>query len=201
MPLADGAAILRKFAASEAPALMTALQQVLRGSPLRQMTTPGGYLMSVSMTNCGHAGWISDRRGYRYGPMDPLSGRPWPRMPGIFQEVASKAAAAAGYGQFETDACLVSCYEPSARLSLHQDRNEIDFAAPIVSVSLGLPAVFLFGGPRRNDRPRRIWLESGDIVVWGGNARLNYHGIAPLAEGDHPLTGRCRINLSFRKAL
>jgi alkylated DNA repair protein (DNA oxidative demethylase) len=153
------------------------------------------------MTNCGTAGWVSDESGYRYDPIDPDTGRHWPAMPLPFLDTARRAAAVAGFEDFTPDACLINRYEPGARLTLHQDRNERDFAAPIVSVSLGLPAIFLFGGRTRKDRPRRIRLESGDIVVWGGPARLAFHGVAPLAEGEHPLTGRSRINLTFRKAL
>ena len=164
------------------------------------MVTPGGYTMSVAMTNCGHLGWVTDRRGYRYDPIDPATGKPWPPLPASFHALATRAAAAGGFAGFEPDACLVNRYEPGTRLSMHQDRNERDFSAPIVSVSLGLPAVFLFGGARRQDRPRRVRLESGDVVVWGGPARLTFHGVAPLADGEHPLTGRHRINLTFRRA-
>jgi alkylated DNA repair protein (DNA oxidative demethylase) len=157
--------------------------------------------MSVAMTNCGDAGWYSERSGYRYDPRDPLTGKAWPLMPDIFIDVACRAAGQGGYDGFEPDACLINCYEPGARLTLHQDKNERDYGAPIVSVSLGLSAVFLFGGLRRKDRPRRLPLVSGDVVVWGGPARLAYHGVTPLADGDDPLTGRCRYNLTFRKAL
>jgi alkylated DNA repair protein (DNA oxidative demethylase) len=157
--------------------------------------------MSVAMTNSGRAGWVTDRSGYRYDAHDPTTGKPWPVMPDIFLSLARRAAAAGGFRGFEPDSCLINRYEPGARLTLHQDKNERDFSAPIVSVSLGLPAVFLFGGLRRNDRPRRLRLESGDIAVWGGPSRLVYHGVAPLADGDDPLTGRCRFNLTLRKAL
>ena len=157
--------------------------------------------MSVAMTSCGEAGWVSDRRGYRYDRNDPVSGHPWPAMPEAFQELAQRAADAAGFAGFVPDSCLINSYVPGARLSLHQDSNERDFAAPIVSVSLGLPAVFLFGGATRRERPRRILLESGDVVVWGGPARLTFHGVAKLEAGEHPLTGARRINLTFRKAL
>jgi len=199
--LATGAVLLRGCAAADAATLLVELGSVLAEAPFRHMTTPGGYRMSVAMTNCGAAGWITDRSGYRYGPCDPATGKPWPPMPASFSQVATRAAALAGYPRFIPDACLINHYEPGARLTLHQDRNERDFAQPIVSVSLGLPATFLFGGLRRIDRPRRLRLESGDIVVWGGPSRLAFHGIDPLAEGDHPLTGRCRINLTFRHAL
>jgi alkylated DNA repair protein (DNA oxidative demethylase) len=157
--------------------------------------------MSVAMTNCGQAGWITDHTGYRYDGKDPLTGQPWPPMPQPFRAAAMHAAASAGFPGFAPDACLINQYTPGARLTLHQDRNERDMTAPIVSVSLGLPAVFLFGGLERTARVRRFRLESGDTVVWGGPARLAFHGIAPLADGEHELTGRCRINLTFRKAL
>jgi DNA oxidative demethylase len=199
--LGDGAIVLRGFAASEAPALLAAMQEVVAAAPFRRMVTPGGYTMSVAMTNCGAAGWVTDRKGYRYTADDPETGRPWPAIPDIFRHLAARAAAAGGYSGFVPDACLINRYEKGTRLSLHQDRNERDPAAPIVSVSLGLPAVFLWGGPARSDRPRRIRLESGDVAVWGGPTRMNFHGIDVLAEGDDPLTGSCRINLTFRKAL
>jgi len=156
--------------------------------------------MSIAMTNCGTAGWVTDRTGYRYDGRDPESGRPWPPMPEAFANVAAQAAARAGFDGFAPDACLINRYEPGARLSLHQDKNERDFKAPIVSVSLGLPAVFLFGGSRRADTPRRVPVAHGDVVVWGGPARLRYHGVMPLKEGQHPLMGECRVNLTFRKA-
>ena len=157
--------------------------------------------MSVAMTNCGLAGWVSDADGYRYQPVDPTTGLQWPHMPTSFRRIAVAAALEAGYTGFEPNACLINRYEPGARLTLHQDRNERDFTAPIVSVSLGLPAVFLFGGTSRKDRPRRFLLSNGDIAVWGGPTRLAHHGVAALADGEHPLTGRCRINLTFRNAL
>ena len=157
--------------------------------------------MSVSMSNCGTAGWLSDKSGYRYGPRDPVTDAHWPPMPVSFARLAARAAKAGGFDDFVPDACLINRYDPGTKLSLHQDRDEQDFHEPIVSISLGLPATFLFGGQRRSDRPHRVRLESGDIVVWGGPARLAFHGIAPLAEGEHKLTGLCRINLTFRKAL
>ena len=169
-------------------------------APLRHMLTPGGRRMSVAMTNCGSAGWVSDRAGYRYDACDPESGKPWPAMPAVFADLAARAADRAGFAGFAPDVCLINQYAPGARLSLHQDKDEKDFDAPIVSVSLGLPAVFLFGGSRRSDTPRRLRLVHGDVVVWGGPSRLRYHGILPLEDGDHPLTGRFRINLTFRKA-
>jgi alkylated DNA repair protein (DNA oxidative demethylase) len=199
--LGEGATLLRGFAEPDVAALMESLHHVLVTAPFRHMVTPGGYRMSVAMTNCGRAGWVTDRSGYRYDPIDPMTRQPWPSMPATFLRLGARAAAACRFDGFEPDACLINRYEPGARLSLHQDRNERDFGAPIVSVSLGLPAVFLFGGARRSDRPRRLRLESGDVAVWGGPARLAFHGVEPLDDGDDPLTGRCRINLTLRKAL
>ncbi|RYF34509.1 MAG: DNA oxidative demethylase AlkB [Comamonadaceae bacterium] len=200
LPLAPGAVVLRDFALSSAPALLADVQRVTAKAPWRHLVTPGGFRMSVAMTNCGALGWVSDRTGYRYDAIDPLTGAPWPAMPASFLQMAHDAAAAAGYDGFVPDACLVNRYEPGARLSLHQDRDEHDYGAPIVSVSLGLPAVFLFGGAARSDKTRRVSLVHGDVVVWGGASRLHHHGVLPLADGDHPATGRCRINLTFRKA-
>jgi len=162
------------------------------------MVTPGGFSMSVAMTNCGQAGWVTDRTGYRYAARDPESDRPWPAMPPVFADLAVQAADEAAFSGFRPESCLINRYEAGARMSLHQDRNERDFGQPIVSVSLGLTALSLFGGVKRTDRPRRIPLHHGDVVVWGGPARLNFHGIAPLADGVHPLLGRSRINLTFR---
>jgi alkylated DNA repair protein (DNA oxidative demethylase) len=200
LPLADGAFLLSAFALADEAALRRALDEVIEQAPLRHMVTPGGLSMSVAMTNCGALGWVSDRRGYRYDAIDPDGGRPWPAMPEPFRALAVDAAARAGFGGFDPDACLVNRYEPGARLSLHQDRDEQDRAQPIVSVSLGLPAVFLFGGARRNDKTLRVPLTHGDVVVWGGASRLNFHGVLPVQEGVHPFMGACRINLTFRKA-
>lgn len=199
-PLGAGAVLLRAFVAPQAGALLTALQEVAGRSPFRHMTTPGGYRMSVAMTNCGECGWISEETGYRYGAVDPATTTRWPPLPRVFRDVATDAAAAAGFGGFAPDACLISRYEPGARLSLHQDKDETDLESPIVSVSLGLPAVFLFGGHRRSDHPRRVPLAHGDVVVWGGPARLRYHGVMPLKDGQHPMLGAFRVNLSLRKA-
>jgi alkylated DNA repair protein (DNA oxidative demethylase) len=199
--LGEGAALLHGFALEQAAALVATVETIAAAAPFRNMVTPGGFRMSVAMTNCGAAGWITDRKGYRYEPVDPLTSRAWPPMPGLFSELAGSAAEAAGFVEFEPDACLINRYPPEAKLSLHRDENERDLGAPIVSVSLGLPAVFLFGGNTRRDRARRIPLESGDVVVWGGPLRLVYHGVAPLADGAHPLTGNCRFNLTLRKAL
>jgi len=198
--IAEGAVLLRAFARSVEADLIADLRLIVEQAPFRYMSTPGGYQMSVAMTNCGEAGWVTDRSGYRYDGVDPDSGKPWPEMPPAFRELAGRAAAAAGFDGFSPDACLINRYQPGARMSLHQDKDERDFGCPIVSVSLGLPAIFLFGGLKRADKPRRVRLEHGDIVVWGGPSRLFFHGVAPLADGEHNLLGRQRINLTFRKA-
>jgi len=197
--LEEGAVLLRGFAAAEAPLLVEEVARIAQGAAFRHLVTPGGYTMSVAMTNCGRVGWVSDQTGYRYDPKDPQTGSPWPAMPAAFLNIAAHAAAEAGFAHYEPDACLINRYMAGAKLSLHQDRDEKDAWAPIVSVSLGLPAVFLWGGKRRSDPVRRLPLESGDIAVWGGPARFVYHGVAPLREGLHPLTGTARINLTFRK--
>lgn len=198
--LAPGAVMLGGFALGAEEPLVIALRQVVARAPFRHMSTPGGRRMSVAMTNCGLVGWVSDRTGYRYDASDPESGQSWPPMPEVFRDLATQAAERAGFGGFQPDACLINQYEPGARLSLHQDRDERDFDAPIVSVSLGLPAIFLFGGLRRADPPQRLPLAHGDVVVWGGPSRLRYHGVLPLEPGQHPVTGARRINLTFRKA-
>ncbi len=193
--------MLRGFARPEAVTLVAAVEAIAAVAPFRHMVTPGGFRMSVAMTSCGQAGWVTDRRGYRYAADDPLTGEPWPPLPVGFLALAARAADAAGYDGFAPDSCLINRYEPGTKLSLHRDEDERDLAAPVVSVSLGLTATFLWGGLSRKDRTRRIRLESGDVVVWGGPSRLVYHGVTPLAEAEDPLTGRRRINLTFRKAL
>jgi alkylated DNA repair protein (DNA oxidative demethylase) len=199
--LAAGAVVLRAFAQDEEAALMHSLRTVVSAAPFRHLITPGGYRMSVAMTNCGEVGWVSDLTGYRYDPIDPTTQQHWPAMPEAFRSLCARATQAAGFAPFEPDCCLINRYEAGARLSLHQDRDEHGYDSPIVSVSLGLPATFLFGGLKRSDRPQRLPLESGDVAVWGGPARLAFHGIAPLAEGEHPLTGPYRFNITFRRAL
>jgi alkylated DNA repair protein (DNA oxidative demethylase) len=198
--LSAGAMLLRGFAIPDEVALLAAVQEIAERAPFRHMVTPGGFRMSVAMTNCGTFGWVTDKTGYRYDMVDLESGRNWPRMPEPFLRLANDAAVRAGFGPFIPDACLINRYEPGTRLSLHQDRNERDFAQPIVSVSLGLPAVFLFGGTARSDKSQRVPLAHGDVVVWGGPDRLRFHGVLPIKEGHHRLTGACRINLTFRKA-
>jgi alkylated DNA repair protein (DNA oxidative demethylase) len=198
--MADGAVLLRGYATPVEGELIAALRGIVAEAPFRHMQTPGGHQMSVAMTNCGDVGWVTDRTGYRYDRADPETGRNWPAMPPPFVRLAAEAAATSGFPDFAPDACLINRYEPAARMSLHQDRDEQDFAAPIVSVSLGLPATFLFGGSKRSDKPTRYRLIHGDVAVWGGPSRLFFHGVAPLADGEHRLTGRSRINLTFRKA-
>lgn len=201
VPLAEGAVLLRGFLRDRAAELLECIAAVAAAAEFRRMVTPSGLAMSVAMTNCGPRGWVTDRRGYRYETCDPLTDRPWPAFPACFPEAAKSAAAAGGFTNFRPDACLVNRYEPGAKLGLHQDRDELDLTAPIVSFSLGLPATFLFGGSNRRDPVRKYRLEHGDAVVWGGPARLAYHGVAPLADGIHPQTGPVRYNLTFRKTM
>ena len=200
LPITPGAVLLRGFAIAQAEALMACVDQITAQAPLRHLQTPGGRAMSVAMSNCGSWGWTSDRHGYRYVQQDPLSGNNWPAMPAAWLELAAQAAAATGYSGVVPDACLINQYLPGTKMSLHQDRDERDFAQPIVSVSLGLPVVFLFGGSKRSDKPQRLRLEHGDVVVWGGPARLAFHGVMTLADGEHAQLGRQRINLTFRRA-
>ena len=197
--LAPGAVVLRGFATAREAALKHDLARVTAAAPFRHLVTPGGFRMSVAMTNCGELGWVSDRRGYRYDPVDPESGERWPGLPESFLALAADAAARAGYAGFVPDACLINRYAPGARLSMHQDRDEKDLRAPIVSVSLGLPAVFLWGGDERADKARRVPLQHGDVVVWGGPSRLRFHGVLALKDGEHLFAGNHRINLTFRK--
>jgi alkylated DNA repair protein (DNA oxidative demethylase) len=197
--LEEGAVLLRGFGTAEAPMLLEEVARIAQASAFRHLVTPGGHTMSVAMTNCGRVGWVSDRSGYGYDPLDPDTGSPWPAMPAAFLKLSVQAAAEAGFADYDPDACLINRYIAGAKLGLHQDRDEKDAWAPIVSVSLGLPAVFLWGGKRRADPVRRLRVESGDIAVWGGPARFAYHGVAPLKDGQHPLTGGARINLTFRK--
>jgi alkylated DNA repair protein (DNA oxidative demethylase) len=198
--LGTGTAVLAGFALDVEEELLASLKDVVEQSPFRNMVTPAGFRMSVAMSNCGSLGWVTDRAGYRYDEIDPEVNRPWPAMPTAFRELAVTAAEEAGFPNFVPDACLINRYEPSARLSLHQDKNERDFTQPIVSVSLGLPATFLFGGLERGNKTQRIQVIQGDVLVWGGPARLRYHGIAPLKDGEHPRLGGVRYNLTFRNA-
>jgi DNA oxidative demethylase len=198
--MAEGAVLLRGFARPFEAELLPALRAIIKQAPFRHLVTPGGHRMSVAMTNCGSVGWVSDHTGYRYDAIDPEARQPWPAMPPVLRRLAADAASDAGFNGFEPEACLINRYVPGAKLSLHQDKDELDFDAPIVSVSLGLPAIFLFGGPKRADKQNRYRLEHGDVVVWGGPSRLFFHGVAPLADGEHALMGRQRINLTFRKA-
>ncbi|MDH0648348.1 DNA oxidative demethylase AlkB [Pseudomonas sp. GD03858] len=198
--LASHTVLLPGFVLADIEPLLDALRPVLRAAPWRHMHTPGGLRMAVALTNCGALGWVSDAHGYRYSPVDPLSGAPWPALPPILLELACRAAAQAGFEGFVPDACLINHYAPGTRLSLHQDRDEADFGQPIVSISLGLPAVFLFGGMQRSDRAERIPLSHGDVLVWGGEDRLRFHGVLPIKPGVHPRMGERRINLTLRKA-
>lgn len=198
--LGQCAFVLRGLALPYVDRLLPALETILQQAPFRHMVTLGGFRMSVGLSNCGALGWTSDRRGYRYTPIDPDSGLHWPVMPAVFMQLAVEAAAEAGFADFAPDACLINCYAPGTRLSLHQDRNERDLAAPVVSVSLGIAAMFQFGGNERTDPKQRVPLFHGDVVVWGGEDRLRYHAILPLKPAHHPATGANRINMTFRKA-
>lgn len=198
--IAPGAVLLGGFALPDADTLLAALPEILAVAPFRHMVTPGGRRMSVAMTNCGALGWVSDRAGYRYETVDPATGWPWPAMPRVLGDFARRAAQAAGFSGFAPDVCLINRYEPGNRLALHQDRDERDFAHPIVSLSLGASADFLFGGPARGDRVEKLPLHHGDVVVWGGVARRHYHGVAPLKPGQEGVFGQVRINLTFRRA-
>ncbi|MBV7572520.1 DNA oxidative demethylase AlkB [Pseudomonas sp. PDM32] len=192
--------VLRGFALPWLERLLPALEMVLEAAPFRQMVTPGGFTMSVALSSCGTFGWTTDRNGYRYTRHDPQTGQPWPTMPEVFFQLAQAAAQAAGFSDFVPDSCLINRYIPGAKMSLHQDKDEHAYAAPIVSVSLGLPAMFLFGGFARGDKSQRIPLLHGDIVVWGGVDRLRYHGVLPIKDGLHPRLGEQRINFTFRTA-
>jgi alkylated DNA repair protein (DNA oxidative demethylase) len=198
--LGEQACVLRGFALPQVAALLPALDDIVSQAAFRHMVTPGGFTMSVALSNCGALGWVSDRRGYRYGRQDPETGLDWPPLPTVFQQLAHDAAHRAGFADFVPDACLINRYLPGTRMSLHQDRNERDPSAPIVSVSLGLPASFQFGGHARSDKTQKVVLQHGDVVVWGGVDRLRFHGVLPLKPGIHPLLGEKRINLTFRKA-
>ena len=190
--------MLPAFALASEEAILSALNDVIQASPLRHMETPSGHRISVAMTNCGELGWVSSRSGYRYTSIDPETGRAWPPMPEAFLSLASSAAERAGFAGFAPNGCLVNRYDVGARLTLHQDKDEGDFTQPIVSVSLGLPASFLFGGERRSDPVTKIILEHGDLVVWGGPSRLRFHGVGPIKRGQHPRLGSVRYNLTFR---
>lgn len=200
--VAEGAVLFGKYALPAADQLLTEIKRLSALSPFRKMLTPGGKRMSVSMTNCGRLGWISDDRGYRYSERDPVTNRDWPEMPESFRQLAKQASVAAGYFAFDPDCCLINRYEPGSRMSMHQDRDEKDQQAPIVSISLGLNARFLFGGLKREDATRCFLLTHGDVLVWGGPSRLCFHAIQTikediLPEGVHEM---CRYNLTFRKA-
>ncbi|WP_047552223.1 DNA oxidative demethylase AlkB [Methylotenera sp. G11] len=191
--------LLRGFALPDQNHILADLSAVMMAAPLRQMITPGGLPMSVTTSNCGALGWVSDKNGYRYAARDPKTGTPWPAMPSSFRQLAEQAANTAGFGYFNSDACLINCYRPGAKMGLHQDKDEQDFTQPIVSVSLGIPAMFQMGGFARGDKTLKLPLYHGDVLVWGGESRLRFHGVMPLKPANHPALGECRINLTFRK--
>lgn len=193
--LHEGLTLLPGFV--DTAALRAAIDHLVQQSPLRQMTVPSGRRMAVAMSNCGSLGWTSDARGYRYSAIDPLTGRLWPQMPERFLALAQEAAAKAGFVGFNPDVCLINRYLVGTQLGLHRDSDEADHAHPIVSVSIGASARFLWGGLKRSDPVRHLALHDGDVVVWGGAARLTYHGVAPLRSVDaHAM----RLNLTFRRA-
>ena len=198
--LGAGVTLLHSFALPESDTLLKEIDVISQRAPYRHLTTPGGFVMSVETTSCGTRGWFSDQYGYRYVTKDPVSDVFWPEMPQSFLSLAERAAAAAGFNHFVPDACLINRYAPGTKMSLHQDKNERDFSAPIVSVSLGLPATFMFGGNKRNDPVSHLDLLHGDVLVWGRSARLRFHGVMPVAPGNHPACGPYRLNLTFRLA-
>ena len=196
--LGDGITLLRGFA--DTAQLMPLIHDIARVAPFRHLVTPGGQTMSVAMTNCGPLGWVSDRSGYRYSARDPLSDKDWPSMPRAFEQLALNAAAVCGFPDFVPDACLINRYVAGARLTAHRDADEQNFAQPIVSVSMGLPASFAFYGLTRGGKGQTVALTDGDVLVWGGPSRLVYHAVRPIKPGKHPLTGEARYNLTFRHA-
>lgn len=198
--LSSGTVLLRRFALGEAERIWAEVQEILQHAPLMTMHTPSGLPMSVTTSSCGRWGWVTDEQGYRYTGINPASGQPWPAMPLVLRQLAKRAAQAAGFAGFEPDACLINCYGVGARMGLHQDRDERDFRQPIVSLSLGMPAVFLLGGLHRHDPQHKLRLVHGDVLVWGGVDRLRFHGVAPVKLDVHPLLGDQRFNLTFRRA-
>lgn len=201
-PIAIGpdAWLLKGFANSQAEALLQLINQIEQQAAFRNQVTPGGHTMASQQTSCGSYGWITDRRGYRYSTEDPLTAQPWPNMPALFHELATQAATSVGFEHFDPQSCLINRYQTGAGMGLHQDKDEQDLTAPIVSVTLGAPITFLFGGPQRSDKPSRWLLEHGDVVVWGGISRLYFHGVAQLGKrASHSVTGAVRYNLTFRR--
>lgn len=195
--LEPGITLLRGCATTQI--LLPLIESIAARSPFRHLTTPGGGRMSVAMTNCGPLGWVSDRTGYRYSPVDPLTDSGWPAMPAEFRALALRAAAASGFPEFDPDACLINRYEIGARMGAHRDADETNFQQPIVSVSLGLPATFVFYGLTRGGKGSPVPLADGDVLVWGGPARLRYHAVRPIKPAQHLLTGSLRYNLTFRR--
>lgn len=197
--IGPGAVLMRGLGRADDVPLLQALESIIAQAPLRHPQTPGGYTMSIQSTRCGSVGWLSEPGGYRYATINPCTGQPWPPIPPCLMDFAIDAAAQAGYPGFVPDSCLINQYLPGNKLGLHQDRDERDLRAPVVSLSLGLPAVFLFGGLQRTGKTQRYRLAHGDVVVWGGPSRLAFHGVLPLAPGDHALLGQRRLNVTFRR--
>lgn len=200
LQITEDAFLLTGFALPEIAMIWQDIQTVISQAPLSSMQTQGGLYMSVQTTSCGELGWVSDRKGYRYSPINPLTRQKWPIMPESLRQLAQSAGSKAGFADFQPDSCLINQYNIGAKMGLHQDKDERDFSQPIVSVSLGLPATFQFGGAKRSDKTAKVQVHHGDVVVWGGISRLYFHGVSPIKPGNHTLLGMRRINLTFRKA-
>lgn len=198
--IAEGAYWLRGHALPAADLLWAELRKHFATYPPQQMFTPMGYKMSVRSTSMGDAAWVGTKKGYGYASIDTAINQALPPLPSTFLSLANHAATEAGYNDFTPDSCLINCYDIGSKMGLHQDKDERDFNQPIVSVSLGIPATFLFGGAKRSDKPTQIPLTHGDVVVWGGASRLFYHGVQTIKPNKHPLLGELRCNLTFRKA-
>jgi len=198
--IGEQALLFHQFLSQTDEALLSDVRAVLKQSPLRHLHTPSGHKMSVKSSNCGHYGWLTDEHGYRYQSIDPVTKKPWPQMPDSISIQAIEVARLAGFENFKPDSCLINVYMPGAKMGLHQDKDEADFTKPIVSFSFGLSMNFLWGGFKRSDKYQKVILQHADALVWGGKDRLRYHGVQQLKEGVHPITGRCRVNLTIRQA-
>jgi len=190
-----GAVLMRSLALPQDNEFFTAAEAIIAARPLHHTTTPSGLPMGVMVTDCG------DSRAFanRWDTANPERMRLWPPMPPLLRDFAIRCAVRSGFPQFRPDACHINRYQAGTKLGLHQDRHECDWTQPIVSLSFGLECIFLLGGLQRTDKPRRILLEHGDVIVWGGPSRMRFHGVQPLKPGHHPLTGPYRYNLTFRK--
>jgi len=190
-----GATLMRGLAQAQDGEFLEAMQGVLSAAPLHHATTPTGLPMGVMVSDCG----TPEAFRRRWDPANPAVRQMWPPMPRALLDFSLRCAVRAGFPLFRPDTCHVNRYQAGTKLGLHQDRHECDMSQPIVSVSFGLECVFLLGGLERTDSPKRILLEHGDVIVWGGPSRMRFHGVQPLKPGHHPLTGPYRYNLTFRK--